>query len=37
MMRVYIIIEGEVKDVLWIRWGSGERGVGVHSEQVDTR
>ena len=37
MTRVYIVIEGEVKDTLWTRQGLGERSVGVHSEQADTR
>ena len=37
MTRMYVVIEGEAKDASWIRRGSGERGVGVHSEQADTR
>ena len=37
MARAYVIIEGDAKDASWVRRGSGKRGVGVHSEQADTR
>ena len=37
MVRVYVVIEGKVKDAAWISTGAGETGVDVHSEQADTR
>ena len=32
-----MVIEGEVKDATWISRGAGETGVGMHSEQADSR